>query len=857
MNRFVRLVLVMLLLAGFLPAEAVVTAQEGEACPGAPAPRLEIGRHGVVLPGPLVNARLEAGIEMELVGMLAAGSVFQVVDGPRCVEGAYWWQVATMDYWGVWIPEGERDTYYVEPYVFIPAPPVALGVPMTEPQMTAPDVPLPPITPAGMPAALDYTAWDWQRLLDAGYYFAPDPLALQLPEAYAGDFPVPPVDLDTVHFAVDAGLNADQLALLARNGFVVVPGEYAQFDEMYTDETWPHQEGKGDFITTDVLLHTLFLTYQNTLMALEKEQFYGLATSFIGRGYEAAEAQWREAAGTALEAPARSAAIFYAVPLILLAEAEADYVGPFGEELFRPDSARPSAILPAADAGIMAEAQAIVALIDAAEGREAVPILDDLEEDFSQYKARGYYAGDPLLEAYFRAMMWLGRITFKARSQSDTLAGLLALRALQDGGAYEDWLAMAETLDFFVGPVDDLSPRDYAPLAAEAFGAGLPLEALADPARLDAFLDGVMALPGPRVNSIPLPIGITAEEVDEFTRGFRLFGQRFTLDGYLMQQLIYPEVGTATASRALPLGLDVASVLGSDHAYTLAEEAGATAFLNYTENSAALREEVGALTPEAWLENLYGGWLWALQPLLVRDPALVPPLMQTDAWQRKDILTTLGSWTELKHATLLYAEQPYGGLGGGGMEPPVISTSIVEPNPEVFARIAIVAGTLSQGLQDRGLVESPMMRSYNSALNSLAMLSARLMEIARRELAGEPVPYEELYFLQEHFGQSLWSIRYAVELWISNPPENVALVADVASNPAAGTVLEEAIGLVDMIYVVANGPHGLHLTRGAVYTQYEFEHPIDSRLTDDEWRAMLAAGEAPPRHEWTRLYFSE
>ena len=41
--------------------------------------------------------------------------------------------------------------------------------------------------------------------------------------------------------------------------------------------------------------------------------------------------------------------------------------------------------------------------------------------------------------------------------------------------------------------------------------------------------------------------------------------------------------------------------------------------------------------------------------------------MQTDAWKRKSLATTLGSYTELKHATLLYAAQPMGGLGGGGL----------------------------------------------------------------------------------------------------------------------------------------------------------------------------------------------
>jgi len=421
---------------------------------------------------------------------------------------------------------------------------------------------------------------------------------------------------------------------------------------------------------------------------------------------------------------------------------------------------------------------------------------------------------------------------------------------------------VAETLNFLVGPVDDLSPADYLPLGEQVFGPGLPLEALGDAGRVDAFREGARALPGPRVNSIPLPVGIQAEQVDELTRGFRLFGQRFTFDGYLMQQLIYPEVGTAQNSRALPLGLDIPAVLGSDMAFALADAAGATSYEGYIEHVAKLREEVNSLDANAWNENLYGGWLWALQPLLVRDPAQVPPLMSTDAWKRKDISTALGSWTELKHATILYAEQPMGGLGGGGMVPPVVSTSIVEPNPAVFARLAIVAATLYRGLEARGYLDielrgSTGLTSVGGALLDLAMLSARLAEIARKEIAGEPVTYDELYWMQESFQRELWYIRYQMEEWITNPPETVALVTDVASNASAGTILQVGIGDIDVIYVVANSADGPHLTRGAVYSYYEFENAIDARMTDDEWRALVAAGTQPPRPDWIDLYFSE
>ena len=83
------------------------------------------------------------------------------------------------------------------------------------------------------------------------------------------------------------------------------------------------------------------------------------------------------------------------------------------------------------------------------------------------------------------------------------------------------------------------------------------------------------------------------------------------------------------------------------------------------------------------------------------------------------------------------------------------------------------------------------------------------------------------------------------------------MVADIASNAAAGTALEIGTGTPDLIYVVTNSPYGLQLTRGAVFSPYEFTVQIDSRMTDDEWRAQLAAGTQPSRPDWIDLYFSK
>lgn len=837
-----------------------VNAQETLTCGTADASQLVGERHAQIVSGqtvPVYNG--PNGLDVGDFG--TEGESIFLFDGPICQDNRWWWHIAVGEFYDNWMPETVNEIVVLEPYRFIPVAPIAFDIPMTDPVQSALDIPLPTVQPADNPTDIAFVDWDWDTYIAGQWYQPPDPMALQLPDVYGGDLPVPPVNLNDVYFVEDANLTQGQLALLAQNGFVVVPGNVPQFDDIYRQE-WDHTEGKGDFITTDALLHSLFLTYQNALMFLEMNELYGSVSQFVGEGYLGAEAQYQEAIGTALEVPARNAAIYYAVALSLLADGESSYLIGYNQTPgFAEDDLIPSDILAQADPTILELAQPLIQMALSAEGRIDVPILDEYEEDFSQYKPRGYYAGNPLLESYFRSMMWMGRITFRAKSETETLSGLMVLRALtQSSDGYQEWQKVADVLNFMVGPMDDYSATDYVPLVEKNFGNAFAFESLSESANLTAFLADVKELPAPRVNSIPLPMGIEADQVDEFTRGFRLFGQRFTLDGYIMQQLIYPEVGTQQESRALPLGLDVATALGSDMAYLLADDAGATAYENYTENLVDLREEISGMDGNAWLENIYGGWLWALQPLLVRDADTIPPMMQTDAWKRKDIHTALGNWTELKHATLLYAEQPMGGLGGGGLEPPVISTSYVEPNPLVFARIAIVATTLNQGLESRGFYDTNEftgLTSTSGALDSLAVLSARLAEIARREVAGEPVSYEDLYWMQESFDENLWYIRYTVEEWVTNPPENVALIADVASNATAQTALEEAIGLVDYIYVIVNGPNGYHVTRGGVYSYYEFVQPIDQRMTDDEWRAVVASGDLPARPDWIDLYFSE
>jgi hypothetical protein len=756
---------------------------------------------------------------------------------PICVNGDIWWEVEG-EYFGV-VPEVLDGEYVLQPFVYDPPQPVALDVPMTEPVVSSPDLPLPTITPDERLAIGDFALfWTW-----SGSY---DPLQIVLPDSYQGDImPSLPVDLNSVHFAADAGLSDEQLRLLAQNGFVVVPGGFRHMDNVYYgDGGWPQETGHGDFITTDALLHALFRVYENTLQNLETSAFYGYALHWLNNSFAMAQQQYEALKGTPLEEAARRAAVYYGVAL----------------RLIEPNLGESPDLTLSAAPEILSQIETLAALVMAAEEAADLLLFDEYREDFTQYKPRGYYANSQQLSAYFRAMMWLGRITFRTKSADETMAGVLALTALRDSEAMYSWRTMDETLAWLVGPVDDLSPNELLPLVEQHFGTGLDPIALSDLENQSAYAEALKALPGPRVNSLPLPVGILEEELDEATRGFRVFGQRFTFDAYIFQSLIYPAVGEQRHSRALPMGEDVAAVLGSDLAFVETDRAGATTYLNYTENVARLRDEVNQIDAEGWAENLYGLWLHALQPLAAHNEDVLPPMMLTDAWKYKDMNTLLGSLAELKHATLLYAEQATGGLGGGGAFPPVTSYSVIEPNPLVFARIAIITELLPAGLRDRGLLDSSSPSGLHAVMQgsaTLANLSARMAEYARRELAGEPLTDEDYYWLQEHFGTTLWMIRYHVEEGNPNPPERMAIVADVASNPSDESVSYMATGDADLIYVVTNSPFGPQLTRGAVYSTYQFEGPLTERLDDDQWRARVAAGDLPPRPSWTATYRAE
>jgi hypothetical protein len=648
-----------------------------------------------------------------------------------------------------------------------------------------------------------------------------------------------------------------QEEMLSQNGFVVKPAMWLEFFQLYESTRY---EDLPVFVTSDSIYHVYHLLFNKLLRDLEREQLAPTIERLTGALVEAAQGQYESAVGTPLEESARRVWSYFVVAQQLIAASPPPIPDGIAKEV------RDELALIEGHGGIMMSP--VLSLPEAfEEGLFCDPNATPEQankfycEDYSQYVPRGHYTRDEQLQRYFRTMMWYGRINLRLKLPRETQMALLITRLLRETEvdnvpAPELWARVYDPTVFLVGKSDDLSFHEYGPLMNAVYGPAPELPALADETLLERFTVAARQLPPPQINSMWVYIW---EDEEEATQGFRFMGQRFVLDAYIFEQLIWREVGEFGNERWLPKGLDVFAAMGNEEAYTILDEMGETDYVRYEEQLAKVREEIAALGIDSWTQNLYWNWLYALQAVVASKDEVYPSFMRTQAWAQKDLHTALGSWTELKHDTILYAKQVMAELGGGGMEPPPVR-GYVEPNPEAYARLLALARMTRGGLEEQGILTE----NVGVLLSELEDMLTFLQSIAERELAGGEISSDDYERIKFYGG---WLER--MTLAAADPAEGegyrtefsedeqAALVADVATDPN-GQVLEEAIGRIYEIYaVVPDGIGGLQIARGGVFSYYEFPWDIRDRLTNGKWRAMVAVGEQPPQPEWTGMFIAE
>ena len=707
------------------------------------------------------------------------------------------------------------------------APTPSPRLPPTVPSAEVPVATNPPTTGALPVFAVDLSQPFAEKLQDG------TPVSLQpwTEQPYAGPVISLPLDLGQVsNPQVIDGLTNDQKAFLGKNGFVVIDSQEAQFGDIPVET---ERMGQPYYLTTDAAFHALHLTFDDLLKALEKQELRPQMISITQAMLDEVLKAQPAARGTALEGDMKQAVAYLSVAL----------------KLFDPEVS--------VDASVTDVVSRQVDQINAAGGKSKSVLFPDFEDDYGAYKPVGHYAGDPNLEAYFRGMTWFGRMHIAlsdANSSRMPLILTLALRRAQvdNQPASDIWADIHRILNFVIGPSDDPGPLEYAALMDKVYGTAPTYQDLADDTKWDAFLSQSNQLPAPQINS--MFVASTADLTP--LKGWRFMGQRFTLDAFIFQNLIFDKVlpNANGEKRAFPSGLDVASAFGSAPAADTLAAQGVNDFPNYLEQMTKLQQAVQTQPENQWLSRFYDSWLYSFLPVLKTKNASYPPTMRTSAWAFKEMNTVLGSWAELKHDTILYTKMPEM-AGGGGPPGSPAAPSYVEPNPTAFYRMAYMARSLAGGLEDfitkypsEGADDGLPVDNYVGGMNDLATRFTTLGDIAAKELAGTPLSNDDNFEIIGCLGM-IECMNMATDY--NRPQGEMPKPPIVAAVSGAGdSVLEVGTGFVDRIYVVVPLEGTQEVAQGGVFSYYEFTQPRDQRLTDDEWRTKLTGANPPALPAW-------
>ena len=633
---------------------------------------------------------------------------------------------------------------------------------------------------------------------------------------------------------IPAQIRTSRLALLepdrrrlSQNGFyieAVPPDERLSVDDMadsYRDG------GPQFFITSDLYLHSFHLIFDRMLQDIEEKKFFPAVKKMAANLTRTTENELKSVPGSAAEV--RAALLKDLVYFSVAAR------------LFDPNFTVSDAVKP--------QVEALVSVIQAGGGE--LPAVTNFngpdKEDFTQYKVRGHYEKNETLQRYFRGMMWFGRHNFRISDKEETLAAILVSSIVQGAKEQQTFASLDALVTYLIGRQDKYTLTGYRFVNRKVFGTEVPSYRQLT-ANLDENIDkfqktAVSELPAPQIVSVQTGTGLIQEERLRQTAGFKFLGQRYVLDAFILNQLTSPSVGSNDNPRNLPSALDVMMLLGSRAATEMQrQQQKEHKWVNYDSQIAKVKGT--AEDQLAKRSTFYEQWLYAIKTLFLPTPskqffALGEP------WQYKNLNAGLASWAELKHDTILYAEQSAAEMGEGDefQIPPYEAPGpkgYVEPNPAFFNQLTQTVDQMLAELKSTNFATE----EYLDKFTLFRELARKAGKIAQKEVSGEAISSEDYEWIE--------NVKYAFDSTlllprgsdiISDPSSlQMALVTDVATDNFAGRVLEEGVGTPQRVVVVAKDiSGGTRLTVGYVYSWYEFDST--KRWSDSEWKKIIYSKE--------------
>ena len=634
---------------------------------------------------------------------------------------------------------------------------------------------------------------------------------------------------NVVNFSKYGDFTDKQKEMLLKNGFVITKPKNLE-DNEYMEEPWNYEFDQihqiyedneyqflASFVTTDSVTHIFHIFYDGFLRNLEKDELYPKSIDLNKKLLAENISLYEEIKNERLKDLQIKNIAFIATGLKLL-----------GEE---PEN------LPGKAKELVDEEMKNVS-------QEGVTksVISGRDVDFSQLKPRGHYTRSEELKKYFSGTMYFGQVGLFIENdgkpdEDSILQGLLLTHSIyKNPEILKTWEDLVEPIDFLVESADDLSIREYARTLYGVYGKDFDINKLDDEKNISSAYKVLSEYPDPQVAGF-------------MGKSFRFMPQRAVMDSVLMQNVVDIARDDKPSDRPIYSGLDLMTAFGSVKAKEIQKEDPYNShwdkYQEKTDENISIVEKMEDLD---WQKNMYRGWLWMLKSYDQKFGEGYPMFMRNDAWERKDLVSALGSFAELKHDTVLYGKAVMAEMGGGGDFE--IPKSYVEPNVELYEKLNWLLEFTKVNLKNRDMLSS----KYEEKINNFQAMVVKFRDLSIKELQNEPLTEEEIEYLL-YIGGEMESLMVdfvestdenQISYWyeIQNATDRrMPVVVDLMR------VVENSVGLPkDEIFSIGTGkpmeifviyPHQgkLYMGRGATFSYYEFLNK--ERLTDEDWQKMV------------------
>jgi len=614
------------------------------------------------------------------------------------------------------------------------------------------------------------------------------------------------------------------------------------------------------FITTDLAAHSNHLVFDRLLQYCEEEYFFPQLYTLVNEYIKTIE----QKKGEIPDAVYNTSMLYFLTAKALLALAPKKVED--GDRYFKTivyNDVNTEQVLSKYPEQVKKE----IELMNKAEGFDSSAVFPGMNEDYSQYKVRGHYTKNGVLGAYFQTLLWFGKINFNLGGETDAAkkaAEKLAPTALFITDITENslqlkklWQSLFDPITELIGVSDDISFYELAPLWNKVKGADF-LQWHNNPDKLKNFISkDYKDLRAPSISGSSLFIGV--HDGGDATKdrlppvGWRLFGQRYTLDSEIHHyasppRFLIPKVRHED-QRHMVKGLDIMKVFGSKTADRLLRESDYKKYAGLEKVMNSLQQNMNGIKDDYWFSTYYTNVLYQIRTQALFENGTGFYFTEKPAWNLKAMNSAHGTWAELRHDTLLYVKQGASENAGGSYKtfrtkPLPNPIHYIEPNVPFWNASAIGIQKLYRILEKYDFLDG---RSAK-ALAGMHGIFVKALEISKLEADDKAVSVNDLEWISTIPNQLA---KLTVALLSYGYVDNedllrMALVADVftAADPALKPqlVLEAAVGIPYRLYIPLNDKQGgKRIAVGYGFSYYEFTQPISNRLNNDQWKALVYA----------------